>query len=90
VAPRPAYKVPSVVSFILGYRPDQCRNILAHVTNSVVTEHPSKHRRNTSVTALRLYDFWNMMIYCSDYSLLTCWNGLRKFRSPVQIPSMVL
>ena len=36
---------------------------VAHVTNLVATEHPSKHRRNPSVTPLRLYDHWNMMIY---------------------------
>src|SRR5271157_2727505 len=65
-------------------------NETPHLTNSVATEHPSKHRRNTSVTALRLYDHCNMMIYCSTYSLLTPRNGRRKFRSPVQIPSMVL
>ena len=63
---------------------------LSHITNSVATEHPSKHRRNTSVTALRLYDHWKMMIYCSRYSLLTPRNGRRRFHSPVQIPSMVL
>ena len=42
------------------------------------------------MTALRLYDHWKMMIYCSRYSLLTPRNGRRKFHSPVQIPSMVL
>src|SRR5512135_612395 len=31
-----------------------------------------------------------MMTYCSKYALLTPRNGRRKFRSPVQIPSMVL
>ena len=55
---------------------------MAHVTNSVATEHPSKHRRNTPVTALRLYDHWNMMIYCSKCSLLTPRNGRRKFAAP--------
>jgi hypothetical protein len=31
-----------------------------------------------------------MMTYCSKYALLTPRNGRRKFRSPVQIPSIVL
>jgi len=31
-----------------------------------------------------------MMTYCSKYTLLIPRNGRRKFRSPVQIPSIVL
>ena len=47
-------------------------------------------RRNSAVTCLRLCAHSKMATYWSKNHLLTPRNGRRKFRTPVQIPSIVV
>ena len=66
------------------------QNISAHEANSVCGPIPIITPRNSSVTSLMLWPHSNIATYCDAHHLLTPRNGRRKFRSPVQVPSIVL